>query len=74
MNRPALLSLALLLLKGRDQQGTRNFLHVTAPREAFAPWHRYRPPSLDRRAVTRHPMTPSDRREPGLQISAGIQT
>jgi hypothetical protein len=73
MNRPALLSLALLLLKGRDQQGTRNFLHVTAPREAFAPWHRSRPPSLDRRAVTHHPMTPSDRREPGLQISAGIQ-
>src|SRR5207253_10740502 len=31
-------------------------------------------PSLDRRAVTRHQMTPSDRREPGLQISAGIQT
>src|SRR6266480_1711373 len=47
---------------------------VTAPGEAFAPaWHRSRPPSLDRRAVTRHPMTPSDRREPGLQISAGIQ-
>src|SRR6266516_5360289 len=46
---------------------------VTAPGEAFAPaWHRSRPPSLDRRAVTRHPMTPSDRREPGLQISAGI--
>jgi hypothetical protein len=48
---------------------------VTAPGEAFATaCHRSRPPSLDRRAVTRHPMTPSDRREPGLQISAGIQT
>src|SRR5262249_1835798 len=30
---------------------------VTAPREAFAPWHRSRPPSLDRRAVTRHHQT-----------------
>jgi hypothetical protein len=47
---------------------------VTAPGEAFAPaWHRSRPPSLDRRTVTRHPITPSDRREPDLQISAGIQ-
>jgi hypothetical protein len=28
---------------------------VTAPGEGFAPaWHRSRPPSLDRRAVTRH--------------------
>src|SRR5262249_23684254 len=30
---------------------------VTAPGEAFAPWHRSRPPSLDRRAVTRHHQT-----------------
>src|SRR5262245_53804065 len=30
---------------------------VTAPGEAFAPWHRSRPPSLDRRAVTCHHQT-----------------
>ena len=48
---------------------------VTAPGEAFAPaCHRSRPPSLDRRAVTRHQMIAIRPPRAGLQISAGIQT
>src|SRR6516225_3468802 len=42
---------------------------ISIPQLLPAVRHRSRPPSLDRRAVTRHQMTPSDRPEPGLQIS-----
>src|SRR5215475_3635201 len=44
---------------------------VTAPGEAFAPLASVSPAELG--SARGHP-SPSDRREPGLQISAGIQT
>ena len=44
---------------------------VTAPGEAFAPLASVSPAELG--SARGHP-SPSDRREPGLQISAGMQT